>query len=208
MRIAIIGTAGDGDDTRGLTAEVWRAMQADAQKQVAAEKHATGVSAANMTLVSGGEPYADHLAVRLWQSEVAGTLELHLPAPLAQTGFDRTSEAGDQIARRHQTFRDDLGVASVKELVTAANGGARVCSGADYGERNTAIAAAADAVIAYTFGPGSDVVVARIGEPEFGDPTAAGVKPGEAAETWRQAHRASWKMHVPLHVLARSVEAG
>ena len=38
-------------------------MQADAQKQMDAEKRAIGVSAANTTLVSGVEPYADHLAV-------------------------------------------------------------------------------------------------------------------------------------------------
>lgn len=77
-----------------------------------------------------------------------------------------------------------------------------------YDERNTAIAAAADAVIAYTFGPGSDVMVTRIGAPEFGDPSAAGVKPGRTAERWRRARRASWKMRMPLHVLACSVEAG
>jgi hypothetical protein len=205
MRIAIVGTACDSDAGR-LTVALWRAMQADAHKQVEAEQTAAGVTAANTTLVSGGAAGADHLAVRLWRAGLAETLELHLPAALGPQGFDRNHESGVRIAESHRTFQRQLAVSSVDELLAAARDGARVSSAEGVAASSEAIAAAADALIAYTFSPACDVVAARPGEPAFADSSAAGLAAGSTAETWRLAHRAGRKTHVQLNLLAQALE--
>jgi hypothetical protein len=209
MRIAIVGTVGHGDDGQGLTVALWRAMQADAHKQIEGEQRAAGVTAANTTLVAGGAPGADHLAVRLWRAGLAETLELHLPAALGPHGFDQNDETGVRIAESHWAFRRQLGVASVDELVAAAQDGARVCNANGFLARREAIAAAADTLIAYTLAPASDVVAGRPGEAAFADPADAGLSAGDTAETWRLAHRAGRKTHVPLKLLVQTLdEAG
>jgi hypothetical protein len=179
-------------------------MLADAHKQVEAEQITAGVTAANTTLVAGNAPSADHLAVRLWRAGLAETLELHSPAALGPDGFDRHDESGARIAERHRAFHRQLAVASVDDLLAAAQDGAPVSDAKGFAARS-AVIAAADTLIAYTFGPGADVVAARPGDAAFADPAAAGLPASGTAEIRRLAHCAGRKTHVPLNLLAQTL---
>ena len=98
MRVAIIGTAGRGCDGTRMIAGLWTAMQADSSRQIEAVQQTAGVNPGNTTLVSGGASGADHLAVRLWRTGIARSLELHLPVRFGPRGFDCSTEAGARIA--------------------------------------------------------------------------------------------------------------
>jgi hypothetical protein len=204
MRLAIIGTAGRRGDADRITLATWDAMLADVRQRVAAAQHTDGGEPLDVTLASGGAAYADHLAVLLWRERPAWRLELFLPAPLGREGFDTSTAAGARTAELHAQFRDQLGIDGVKDLQAAAADGAWVHDGPGFKARNQAIAERADVVLAYTFGPGAEVVTATAGDPAYLDATAAGLKPGGTAQTWQMAQRAAEKVHVPLHLLGQA----
>ena len=202
MKIAIIGTAGRRGDADRITLSTWSAMLTDARRQIEAAQRRAMVEPLDLTLVSGGAPYADHLAVTLWRECPAWRLELYLPAPLGPSGFDTSTKAGARTAELHALFRDRLSVDGVKDLQAAAAEGAWLHDAPGFAARNQAIADRANVVLAYTFGPGTEVVTATTREPEYHEAAAAGLKPGGTAQTWDMAQHAAEKIHVPLHLLA------
>ena len=155
MKIAIIGTAGRGGDADRITLATWSAMLADVRQRVQAAQYSAGSEPFDVTLVSGGAPYADHLAVMLWRECPVWRLELFLPAPLGRDGFDTSTEAGARIAELHAVFRDQLGIIGLRDLKVPAADGAWVHDGPRFKARNQAIADRADVVLASTFGPGT-----------------------------------------------------
>src|SRR5690606_1280513 len=85
--IAIIGTAGRGDDAAKLGPALFAAMVRDAAERVAAFP--------DPRLVSGGAAWADHVAVKLFlEGKVAG-LTLHLPAEFRNGRFVETGDRYD-----------------------------------------------------------------------------------------------------------------
>jgi hypothetical protein len=204
VRIAIIGTAGRRGDADRITLAAWSAMLADARQRVEAAQYSAGTEPLDVTLVSGGAPYADHLAVLLWRECPAWRLELFLPAPLGREGFDTSAEPGARSAELHTQFRDQLGIDGLSDLQAAAADGAWVHDAPSFKARNQAIANRADVVLAYTFGPGTEVVTATAGDPAYLDATAAGLKPGGTAQTWEMAQRAAEKIHVPMHLFGQA----
>lgn len=197
FRLAIIGTAGRGRDGARLTPDLWAALQADAAWRVGRLLRDRDLGARDLVLVSGGAAGADHLAVRLWRAGAAGGLELHLPARLNAQGYARDDPTGRSMNQLHWRFRKRSGCDGLAELAAAVRDGASVRVAAGRPARNAAVAARAQAVLAYTFG-GTAVVNARPGDPGFAEPAVAGVaEPGTAA-TWARAADAAVKVHVPL----------
>ena len=81
MKLAIIGTAGRGDDGARLRDQpsYWRTMLAISQAVIAVIRP-TG-------LISGGAAYADHVAVRMFLQGEVGSLTLCLPSEWTDHGF-------------------------------------------------------------------------------------------------------------------------
>lgn len=151
-RVAIIGTAGR-DKTEVMDKALWEAMLADARRRVTPED----------VLVSGGAAWADHLAVRLFLDGSVKGLELYLPAPLEGMRFQGPDQSSASAANYyHGRFLELAEVDGLGELEMAIQSGAVVQSepaSPGYGsmfKRNAKVAAASDAVIAYTFGNGDE----------------------------------------------------
>lgn len=172
--LAIIGTAGR-DKTRVMDSALWEGMLSDAKKRVKPTD----------TLVSGGAAWSDHLAVTLFNAGLVKGLQLFLPAPLTETGFTGPDQSAASAANYyHQRFLEQTGVDGLHEIHQAIKNGAQVtCEPPASGyaamfARNKKVAAASNAVLAYTFGEGQ--------EPEDG-----GTK-----NTWEQIR--GQRIHVPL----------
>lgn len=85
-----------------------------------------------------------------WHRQVSGIA----PACAVRTQGLRLQYRGRRADRRfHRDFQNRLGVASIHDLASALDDGARVSDGSGFEARNAAIAAPADGVMAYTFGP-------------------------------------------------------
>lgn len=147
--VAIIGTAGR-DKNRPMTAELWRAMLADAKARVSSTD----------TLVSGGAAWADHLAVRLYLDGDVQHLVLHLPAPLVDGQFagPKNASAGSVANYYHARFKQATRVDGIAEIAQAIAKGAEVTeqpAAKGYGAmfaRNALVARGCDSLLAYTFG--------------------------------------------------------
>lgn len=196
--LAIIGTAGRKDDAARLNARAWALLCSAAATYVAAYQP--------KRLVSGGAAWADHLAVRLFLDGVAPALTLHLPASFGARGFLENSHDRYDAARTanyyHRQFSQSARVPSINEITQAIAKGAVVRVTPGFKQRNTLVAAEAQGLLAFTFGPG---VAQSIFEPSSGTtPTGfsraalAGLKEGGTADTWEKASRAHFKVHVPL----------
>lgn len=115
------------------------------------------------TLVSGGAAWSDHVAVALFLRQALHTgcaLELHLPAAWAGQRFedsgakDWRANPGHLANMLHLQFKTQTGLSSLQELQAAKSLGAvfRVHKG--FHQRNTAVAARCDVLIAFTATPG------------------------------------------------------
>lgn len=177
-RIAVIGTAGR-DRTKPMTKALWEWMLNSARERIPAGHH----------LVSGGAAWADHLAVMLYLEGHAEALTLHLPAPFNGVHFIGQERSSAGAANYyHQRFSKTIDSNTLKELSWAIEKHAKVTQqpyGSHYGgmfARNALVARDAEALIAYTFGPG-DV------------PADGGTR-----DTWDKC-KAESKLHVPLPIL-------
>jgi len=106
-RLAIIGTAGRRGEHRSMPGPVWTAMHDHATRVVDRVLTADGVARDDLVLVSGGAPYADHLAVRLFLDGSVGGLELHLPRRFEDGAFvpERVDDDRDPAAILHHHQR-------------------------------------------------------------------------------------------------------
>jgi len=150
--IAIIGTAGR-DKTKPMTKALWSWMITDVLSRVPK----------GAELVSGGAAWADHLAVYLFLSGHASKLTLHLPAPLVDGKFEGPScSSGNVATYYHRKFSQVIGENNTMRQIEQA-GAMKNCTGSfqpaawNYQAmfvRNAIVAAQADEMLAYTFGPG------------------------------------------------------
>ncbi len=146
-RLAIIGTAGR-DKTMPMTAELWAAMVQDAAGRVHAQD----------SLISGGAAWADHLAVHLFLEGLCAELELYLPAPFEGRFTGPGGSSASAANYYHERFTATVGRDTLGQIGLAIDKGAKVHAQpamAGYRgmfARNTLVAKAADAVLAYTFG--------------------------------------------------------
>ena len=188
-RIALIGSAGRGEDSARMDYALYRRMVGAAEAFVREQPRP-------WELVSGAAAWADHTAVSLFLDGKADSLTLHLPCafvrasekPLQLAMFDPRSECGKTANHYHRLFTQHLLGAgqlpeSLDEIDFAIERGARVAVHDGFHARNLLVGRV-DALLAMTFGPG--------GAP----------KDGGTAHTWRHSP-APLKRHVSLWALSR-----
>lgn len=132
--LAIIGTAGRGDDAKKLTIDHWRDMIQVAKEITESEKIGD--------LVSGGAAWADHVAVELYLIEMSGLLKLKLFLPANEDDLMTAQNY-------HAHFSMVVGRNTWKEVMDIKH--------ENYGrfkDRNSKVAKHADIFLAMTFGSG------------------------------------------------------
>jgi hypothetical protein len=135
--LAIIGTAGRGEDAKKLTKNHWLRM-VDAAKKVIEVEEVTD-------LVSGGAAWADHVAVHLARTE-------NIPAEIWLPAKERDLQTAKYY---HEKFSSVLGydtwgkISTHQFLCLNGFGG--------FKDRNTEVANRADIFLAMTFGDGKKV---------------------------------------------------
>lgn len=166
--LAIIGTAGRNEDGDKLTKEHY-----DYMYQVA-KTHNTN------KVVSGGAPWADHIAVRLFLRNCVEKLILYLPFEFTDGKF--TDEYFNGL---HRNFSKKCEIDSLNEIKLAIDKGCKVIYGNKttdrtkaFHARNTLIAEKCTEMIAFTFNDG-DIP-----------------KVGGTLDTWNKAN--CEKIHYPL----------
>lgn len=134
--LAIIGTAGRGEDKNKLTLDHWNIMIAIAEEVAAKEKA--------LDLVSGGAAWADHVAVELHLKQPGRyPLKLWLPE----------KESDLIVAQRyHAEFSKVIGRNTWSEILRLERQHYK-----GFKERNTKVADMGDVFLAMTFGNGAEV---------------------------------------------------
>jgi hypothetical protein len=143
-RIAVIGTAGRKGQLVMDDFERMKVATLCAIREL-------GYEPENVVLVSGGAPWADHVAVWLFlKGKVAG-LRLHLPGTLV-TDPERTYLTGTDdcttFSRYHANFKKTTGLDGMAQIKRAIEQGATVNEYKGYFQRNKAIAADCKALVA------------------------------------------------------------
>ncbi len=169
-RVGVIGTAGRNEDGAKMTLALYDKMKAAVKHELRRRGWSSDV-----TLISGGSAWSDHIAVDLFNEGVASGLILHLPS---------APEAKRRLQQLHGEFNRATGKNSVAEVAQALRRGAILRKQyRDFAERNTAVAAdATDLLIALTW--------SNTNQP----------KPGGTADTWQKSC-APHKVHLRLSAL-------
>jgi hypothetical protein len=199
--MAVIGTAGRQSDASKITRELYDAMYEETLRAIAD----WGVD----VLVSGGAAVADHLAVRAFLDGRVGRLSLFLPAPFDGRRYVRPPRAVSDDAgtanRYHAQFSQACGLDSLRELSEAIGRGCEVTVRWGFKARNLDVAAAAERMLALTFGADEPPCDLGPSSPGFRRHAAAGLKDGGTAHTWDECWRADAKRHVSLTWLAKQL---
>lgn len=148
MKLAIIGTAGRGDDQRKLTLPHWRMIE------IVGQTVATTLKADE--LISGGAAWADHVAVSLFLKGFVPKLTLYLPAAINDFQSDfvsgRTQDAGSVASYYHSVFSEIRRKNSFEDFSLARQKGAIFhVNPAGFKARNSQVAQSVDALLAFTF---------------------------------------------------------
>lgn len=202
--LAIIGTAGRKEDQDKLIGENYQRMVEASIKLMIHLK----IDPQNLTLVSGGAAWSDHVVVTLALMGVVPyeKVTIHLPAELTEGGFEGDNEWSSKVASTanyyHKLFSRKVGISSISELVRIRDLGATlIVDKGGFKSRNTKVANAVSGngiLLAYTFGNGltdQDPWTIRSFNP---DVTAdqAGLKDGGTADTFNKCK--SRKFHCRL----------
>ena len=187
LAIAVIGSAGRGDDSRkffpGLFEEmVKRVSRTIRQVSRTIKPHHTKKK---IRLVSGGAAWADHVAVALFLDGVVDELRLYFPTDFCKpkTMFSTGSLEGPYVNRLHRAFAQVSGVDSLGDIGRAIKmPGCRYFVHDGFFARNTKIAQSADCVIALTW--------SRDNKPP----------PGGTRDTWEKS-QSRHKIHIALSSL-------
>ncbi len=156
MNIGIIGSAGRGSDSAKLDQEKWEQMRAATQSVIDSLIFNISGFDGNLTLVSGGAGWADHIAVSLYYRQYANNLLLHLPCKFSlELGYFE----GDQTAKTanyyHLKFSEKVSAyewKSLRQIGEVIRKGAEITVSNGFFERNSLVARDSDYLIALTFG--------------------------------------------------------
>lgn len=198
--VAIIGTAGRGDDGKKMTTELYFKMAQYAQ-HVIQEKW--GLDSRDVHLVSGGSAWADSIAVYLFVERSQtdngreagppfGGITLYLPCAFNRSthtfadngNSDWKSNPGRTLNRYHREMEAKTGIPSLQAMGTLwAFGGKLDETSRGFAARNRKVAQS-DYVLAFTWGAGTCP------------------KDGGTKQTWDMTRIGAIKHHVPLGELA------
>jgi hypothetical protein len=189
VRIAVIGTAGRKDDAQLMNQNLYDSMYGVLLHQIG---HFKG---AQVTLVSGGAAWADHLAVRAFLDQQAPNLELHFPADFKNSKFVETTAemCPGRIANwYHQKMHHKTNTNSLHQIQRAIDQGATYDVSTGFHARNHLVGKA-DVLVAFTFGTRN-----YMGAKTSSD--LAGLKDGGTAHTWNSSE-AAFRVHWDLNQL-------
>lgn len=199
-KLAIIGTAGRGDDASRINRGLYNAMFDDVRDVVDRWEITEAVS--------GGAAVADHLAVRAFNEGLVAELTLYLPAEFKGGLFVPNPAVrfnpGATCNNYHKAFSKSCDLDSLGEIENAISKGATVRVFHGFHRRNSEVAADCAAMVAYTFGSGESRDFADV-EEGFSNAREAGLKDGGTAHTWGECWKARRKRHVNLFRLARTL---
>jgi hypothetical protein len=193
--MAIIGTAGRQTDQDRLKGVSYQRMVEASIKLITHCK----IDPQNLTLVSGGAAWADHIVVTLALMGVVAydRVIIHLPAELTEGGYVGENEWTNKVANTanyyHKLFSRKVGISSISELIKIRDLGARMTvDPGGFKSRNTKVANAVSdggLLLAYTFGNGlTDQQPWTIrGFDSTTSPDTAGLKDGGTSDTWLKA---------------------
>lgn len=193
--MAIIGTAGRKTDQDLLKGDSYQRMVEASIKLMTHCK----IDPQQLTLVSGGAAWADHIVVTLALMGVVSydRVIIHLPAELTEGGYVGENEWTSKVANTanyyHKLFSRKVGISSISELIKIRDLGAQmIVDPGGFKSRNTKVANAVSndgLLLAYTFGNGlTDQPPWTIrGFESSVSPDEAGLKDGGTADTWSKA---------------------
>ncbi len=117
--VAIIGSAGRGDEARKFTSPALFDQMVERVEKVLTEDLKLPLPI--RFLSSGGSAWSDHVAVALFLTGKARNLLLELPCKWdkAKSCFDSQSEEGRRLNQLHRAFSRARGVDSLAEIQTA-----------------------------------------------------------------------------------------
>lgn len=187
MEISIIGTSGrKNGNTDKLTPELFEKMVESASSII----EELCPQEDNITLISGGAAWADHVAVVLFLRNDKYKLKLYTPCAFdfdsvkfKDTGVvDWRSNPGGTLNYYHRAFSKSLKTNTLKDIAKSIKKGVIIDSeSSSFHKRNT-IVAKSDIIIAYTWGDDSPV-------------------DGGTFDTWKKIPKESVKRHVSLKTL-------
>jgi hypothetical protein len=159
MYVAVIGSAGRGLDAEKVSLEIFETAIMFAEMDI---ENLWRLEWKDVTLVSGGAAFCDHIAVRLFlkYKDQGCKLVLCLPAPWdpKKKRFSERFSALSKVScaqtanMYHRKFADKTNVCSLMELDEAISNGATVKVSNGFFGRNATIANMADYMCAFTFG--------------------------------------------------------
>ena len=177
VKVSIIGTAGR-DKSQKYTKELFDKMLHIAKYVLANMK--------DITLVSGGAAWADHIAVKLYLEGYVKDLELHLPCNwdnnqyLDNGKYYWKDNPGKTANSYHFNFSKTIGCNTLNEITLAINKGARIQVHDGFHARNTEVA-------------NSEFLLAFTWSQENQPPD------GGTLDTWNKSN--AQKIHISLHQL-------
>lgn len=145
MKIGIIGSARN----HSLTIEHMRFARNTVRSIIRDRKYDVD----EITLVSGGSAWMDHVAVQLFERGFFEKLVLHLPCTINPDGTFENNHEGSILNNLHKECQNKTGYKVFKELSTVIrfpNCGVITTPG--FFNRNSKIASESDILIAFTFG--------------------------------------------------------
>jgi hypothetical protein len=148
--LAIIGTAGRGEDIKKLTPDLWKRAKRLIYDFIVKDQ--------TESLISGGAAWADHLAVQLYNKNLVRYLVLALPCKFDMENCQFVEEGfrscGNTANYYHKKFSKVMGVESLPQIKQAIDNDAEVYNGSGFLERNLVVAKRANDCLAITFGDG------------------------------------------------------
>lgn len=171
--VSIIGTSGRKEDGPKMALPIYLSMIKTTMRVIT---ETWRLDPRKIILVSGGAPWADHVAVHLFLEGFAPCLRLYLAAKWLKSEFGSSYE-GKTLNKYHQEFCLKTGIDSFSQLEQARLKGAQVEIIPGFHNRNAPVAHS-HYMLAFTWGAGNIP------------------KPGGTADTWRQSN--SIKLHVSL----------
>lgn len=193
-KLAIIGTAGRKEDSDRLKADHYQRMVESSIKLMTY----LNIDPRNLSLISGGAAWADHIVVSL---AIMGVVDykdvtIYIPASLEESGYTGTNEWENKVASTanyyHTEFYKKVGSRSIEELNFIRSKGSLLDSSKKgFKTRNTSVANSVKdngILLAYTFGNGiTDQLPWTIRSFDPGtNADAAGLKDGGTADTWNK----------------------
>lgn len=146
--ISIIGTSGR-DNNPLLTKELFTIVYNHCENII------KNIKKNNICLVSGGAPWIDHIAVKLFNNKIVNNLILYTPAEFIGGKFvekNRKYDGGRILNYYHSKFSEIMEYNTLNDINDAINNGCEIDSLSDnLFERNSEIAKS-NYLIAYTFG--------------------------------------------------------